>query len=333
VPKKDVTNLDALAQGFAAAVYYYNAGARVLLLKGDAVDLLAAYPQPDVNLVFADPPYFLSNDGITCHAGRMVSVNKGKWDKSQGALANHAFNLAWLSACRRVLHPDGTIFVSGTQHIIYSVGFAMQVLGMKLLNSITWVKPNPPPNLSCRYLTHSTETVVWAAKGAKSRHTFNYAAMREMNGGRQMKDIWEILPPGADEKRYGKHPTQKPERLLEMVLATAAKPGDLVLDPFNGSGTTGVVAARRGHPYIGIEIDEEYLACSVKRIEDEIRSSSESSVESREFENRVGAAIHRAQSTSDAGRRARERRSGGRDEGDLFDAELETLSGRKTRPK
>jgi len=185
------------------------------IYQGDCLEILAAIPEFSVDLVFADPPYFLSNGGITCHAGKMVSVNKGDWDKSRGPDLNHDFNRAWLSACQRVLKPNGTIWVSGTAHVIHSVGFAMQQLGFKLLNDISWVKPNPPPNLSCRYFTHATETIIWAAKNSKSRHTFNYKLMKDANRGKQMKSVWEIYPPEAWEKRFGKHPTQKPVALLE----------------------------------------------------------------------------------------------------------------------
>ena len=182
----------------------------IRIYQGDCLEILAAVPEGSVDLIFADPPYFLSNDGITCHAGRMVSVNKGQWDRSRGPDANHDFNRAWLAACQRVLKPNGTIWVSGTAHVIHSVGFAMQQLGLKLLNDISWVKPNPPPNLSCRYFTHATETIIWAAKNRKSRHTFHYKLMKELAGGKQMKSVWQIYPPEPWEKRFGKHPTQKP---------------------------------------------------------------------------------------------------------------------------
>lgn len=152
-----------------------------------------------VDMIFADPPYFLSNDGITCHAGKMVSVNKGKWDKSKGVIENHKFTLEWLKACQRVLKPNGTIWVSGTTHIIYSVGFAMQELSYKILNDVIWYKRNAPPNLSCRYFTHSTETVLWAAKNEKSKHYFDYQLMKKTNQGKQMRNVWEISAPPAEE--------------------------------------------------------------------------------------------------------------------------------------
>jgi len=236
------------------------------LYQGDCVDLLASIPENSVDLVFADPPYFLSNGGITCHAGKMVSVNKGDWDKSQGPDANHTFNRAWLAACQRVLKPNGSIWVSGTAHVIHSVGFAMQQLGFKLLNDISWVKPNPPPNLSCRYFTHATETIIWAAKNVRSRHTFNYKLMKDANRGKQMKSVWEIYPPEPWEKKFGKHPTQKPVALLERILLASTNEGDLVLDPFCGSGTTALAALRTKRVFRGIEIDEKWVRVAQRRL-------------------------------------------------------------------
>jgi site-specific DNA-methyltransferase (adenine-specific) len=196
----------------------------------------------------------------------MVSVNKGQWDVSRGADANHEFNRAWLAACQRVLKPNGTIWVSGTSHVIHSVGFAMQQLGFKLLNDISWVKPNPPPNLSCRYFTHATETIIWAARDKKSRHKFNYKHMKEIAGGKQMKSVWQILPPDKSEKRHGKHPTQKPVALLERILLAASDEGDLVLDPFLGGGTTILSALRLHRHAYGCELDIESVSLSLRRI-------------------------------------------------------------------
>ncbi len=236
------------------------------IYQGDCLEILAAIPESSVDLVFADPPYFLSNGGITCHAGRMVSVNKGAWDVSKGPDSNHAFNTAWLAACQRVLKPNGGIWVSGTSHVIHSVGFAMQQLGFKLLNDISWVKPNPPPNLSCRYFTHATETIIWAAKSSKSRHTFNYKLMKEANRGKQMKSVWEIRPPESWEKKFGKHPTQKPVALLERILLASTNEGDLVLDPFSGSGTTLLTAFRLRRHALGCELSAEFLSLSLRRV-------------------------------------------------------------------
>src|SRR5437879_10684001 len=236
------------------------------IYQGDCLEILAQIPESSVDLIFADPPYFLSNGGITCHAGKMVSVNKGAWDKSQGPAANHEFNRSWLAACQRILKPNGSLWVSGTAHVIHSVGFAMQQLGFKLLNDISWVKPNPPPNLSCRYFTHATETIVWAAKDKKSRHTFNYKLMKEINRGKQMKSVWEIRPPEPWEKRFGKHPTQKPVALLERILLASSHEGDLVLHPFAGSGTTALAAFRLRRPGLACELCADFLALSLRRI-------------------------------------------------------------------
>jgi site-specific DNA-methyltransferase (adenine-specific) len=252
--------------------YYHSEKHSIKLFCGDCLQLLPQFPRNSVDMIFADPPYFLSNGGITCHAGRMVSVNKGKWDVSQGIEKNHEFNLAWLSECQQVLTKNGVIWVSGTSHVIFSVGFAMQQLGFKILNDIIWFKPNASPNLSCRYFTHSTETVIWAAKNQKSRHTFNYELMKQLGNGKQMRNLWEITPPQPKEKAHGKHPTQKPLKLLERILLASTNEEDVVLDPFNGSGSTGVAALRLGRKYLGIETSEEYLDLTVLRLDDELRN-------------------------------------------------------------
>ncbi len=219
-----------------------------------------------VDFIFADPPYFLSNGGITCKNGKMVNVDKGDWDKSKGADLNHEFNHEWIKRCKKILKPNGSMMVSGTLHVIYSVGFAMQQLNMKLLNNITWEKPNPPPNLACRYFTHSTETIIWAAKTLKSKHFFNYQLIKKINDNKQMKDVWSFTAPKKSEKSFGKHPTQKPLELLTRILLSTTNENDLVLDPFNGSGTTGVACAINKRRYIGIELEEKYIELAKKRI-------------------------------------------------------------------
>jgi len=218
-------------------------------------------------MIFADPPYFLSGGGPTCHGGRRVSVNKGDWDRPEGVETEYRFTTAWLEKCRRLLDNDGTIWVSGTTHVIHSVGFAMQQLGYRILNDIIWFKSNAPPNLGCRCFTHSTETILWAAKSRKSKHTFNYRLMKEHAGGRQMRNLWEIRAPSKGEKVFGKHPTQKPLALLNRIVLAGSRPDDVVLDPFSGSGTTGLAALEHGRRYIGIELEPEYVELSVKRIE------------------------------------------------------------------
>jgi len=256
-----------LSQAGAEAVHALSASA--CLLRGDALEILPKLPRGRFDMVFADPPYFLSSGGITCKSGRMARVDKGEWDKPAGFRKDYDFTRNWLSLCRRVLAPDGTIWVSGTRHVIYMVGCAMQELGYKLLNEIIWYKRNAPPNLSCRYFTHSTETILWAARSEKSRHVFNYDAMKSQNKGRQMRNLWEISPPSKQEKRYGKHPTQKPEALLERIIEASTNPGQLILDPFCGSGTTGVAAVRLGRWFLGIDSDPKYLEVARKRIGDE----------------------------------------------------------------
>jgi site-specific DNA-methyltransferase (adenine-specific) len=228
--------------------------------------LAAEFPEGKVDMIFADPPYFLSNGGSTCRSGKRVIVDKGQWDKSRGADLNHQFNLEWLKRCQQVLKPNGSIWVTGTQHVIFSVGYAMQQLGFKLLNTISWEKPNPPPNLSCRYFTHSTETVVWAAKTLTSKHVFHYKLMRQMNGGKQMKAVWKIAAPRASEKTFGKHPTQKPVALVERCILASTSRGDVVLDPFAGSGTTAVAALKLGRQFLGVDLDLASVELASKRV-------------------------------------------------------------------
>jgi site-specific DNA-methyltransferase (adenine-specific) len=215
----------------------------------------------------------------------MVRVDKGSWDKSRGPELNHEFNLEWLRRCQRVLKPNGTIWVTGTLHVIFSVGYAMQQLGFKILNDIAWEKPNPPPNLSCRYFTHSIETVLWAAKTEKSKHVFNYQAMRKVTG-KQMKtvwrkeefptdqehlnSIWTLSAPGSDEKALGKHPTQKPLALIERCLLASTNDGDSVLDPFLGGGSTAVACVRVNRDFVGVELDLSYLNLANRRLDREI---------------------------------------------------------------
>lgn len=239
------------------------------LYHGDSLELMATIPNDTIDCIWTDPPYFLSNDGITCVAGRMVKVNKGDWDRSNGLDNDHQFNRTWLAECLRILKPAGTIWVTGTIHVYFSVGMAMLELGFRILNDITWEKPNPPPNLGRRCFTHSTETLLWATKakkGSKHRHTFNYDDMRAENGGRQMKTVWTMTPPGSDEKKYGKHPTQKPLALIQRCLRASSNTDDIILDPFTGSGATGVAALVLGRRFIGVEIQKEFAAIARSRL-------------------------------------------------------------------
>lgn len=230
--------------------------------------MLKSNPDGCFDMIFADPPYNLSNGGVTCQSGMMVPVSKGRWDQSKGVAADHEFALAWLERCQGLLKPNGTIWVSGTLHGIYSIGFAMQQLGFKLLNDIVWEKPNPPPNLACRYFTHSTEIVIWAAKNKKSKHRFNYSDMKEQNGRKQMKSVWQMTAPKKIEKSFGKHPTQKPVELVLRCIEACTAKGDTVFDPFAGSSTTGVAALSLGRKFIGVESEGEFVDLSTRRLTD-----------------------------------------------------------------
>jgi len=237
----------------------------IILYLGDSLKILKKL-EP-VDLIFADPPYFLSNGGITCQGGRMVSVNKGNWDQTDD---KHKFNRKWIKLCYPLLKRNGSIFISGTLHNIYSVGMALEQEGYKILNNITWQKTNPPPNLGCRCFVHSTETILWAKPNNKKyKHYFNYSLMKEENNGKQMKDVWTSPLTPKCEKTEGKHPTQKPLFLLERIILAASQEGDVILDPFCGSGTTGVAAIRNNRKFIGIDINEEYLKLAVRRIQKE----------------------------------------------------------------
>ena len=237
------------------------------LFLADSFDLIKKFPTEFVDVIFADPPYFLSNDGISCSGGKVVSVNKDDWDKIGSTEEKHEFNRQWIRLCKRILKPNGTIWISGTFHNIYSVGMALEQENFKIMNNITWQKTNPSPNLSCRYFTHSTETILWARKNTKTaRHFFNYELMKELNGGKQMKDVWIGNLTSPKEKIYGKHPTQKPLYLLERIIRASTQENDLVLDPFCGSSTTGVACKIWNRNYIGIDIQPEFIELSKERL-------------------------------------------------------------------
>lgn len=240
---------------------------RHTLYRGDCIKVFKKIPSNSVNCIITDPPYFLSNNGITCKSGKMASVNKGKWDKKTSQEYFYQFNKSWIEESYRVLKPGGTLWISGTYHNIYTVGGIIdEIEDFKILNNITWVKLAPPPNLSCRYFTHSTETLLWIRKGVKEKHYFNYKKMKDANGGKQMKDVWHIGRPLKSEKIFGKHPTQKPEKLIERLILSSTCEDDLILDPFCGSGTTGVVSLRYKRKFIGIEQENEYYKISKKRL-------------------------------------------------------------------
>ena len=250
------------------------------LYHGDAPNILNKIENNKYDLIFVDPPYFLSNDGITCQSGKMVSVNKGDWDKSKGFNEDISFIESWLNECKRVLKENGAIWVSGTLHNIYKVGYLLEKNGFHIINDIIWFKPNAPPNLSCKYFTHSHEVVLWAGKSKDSKHTFNYEKMKKWNNpkdklknkDKQMRSVWSIPLIPKNEKKFGKHPTQKPLELLNRIISASSNEGDFILDPFTGSGTTGIVCSILKRKFIGIDSNEGYLDVAIKRFKD-IRKS------------------------------------------------------------
>lgn len=247
-----------------------------VLYNGDSILLMNQLKPDSVDMIFADPPYNLSNGGFTVHAGKMVSVNKGNWDKSNGFQDDYDFHYRWLEACKRILKPHGTLWVSGTYHSIYQCGHALQSHGYHILNDISWFKPNASPNLSCRFFTASHETLIWARKEKKAKHTFNYDLMKEgdwpedqlKKPGLQMRSVWSMGTPKPAEKKFGKHPTQKPLELLKRIVLASTNKGDVILDPFTGSSTTGLAAVQHGRKFIGIDLEKQYLDLSVKRYKD-----------------------------------------------------------------
>lgn len=247
--------------------YYKSLDRNFTLVKGDCIELLNKF-EFKFDMIFADPPYHLSNNGFSVQSGKKVSVNKGVWDKSQGYEKDYLFDREWISACRNKLKDDGTIWISGTYHNIFSIARCLTELDFKILNCVTWVKTNPPPNLSCRYFTHSAEYILWAKKNSKNPHFFNYELMREINGGTQMRDVWNLPSIAKWEKSCGKHPTQKPLCVLSRIIQASTKEEAWILDPFTGSSTTGIAANLLGRRFLGIDINDEFLQISKARKEE-----------------------------------------------------------------
>lgn len=255
--------------------YYENENTALFMY--DSLELMALLPDNSIDMIFVDPPYMLSNDGISCQAGKMVKVNKGEWDRSKGFEYDVQFHEKWITQCRRLLKPGGTIWISGTNHNIYQCGYLLQKLNFHILNDIAWYKPNAAPNLACTTFAHSHETLLWAKKDKKAKHVFNYELMKNgdfpedkiKNEGKQMRSVWAINTPPKSEKEHGKHPTQKPLELLKRIITASTNEGAVILDPFNGGGTTGVAALMLSNRhYIGIEIESQYLDLTIKRMEE-----------------------------------------------------------------
>ena len=234
------------------------------IVHGDCFEVL---PQFDFkfDMIFADPPYFLSNGGISYHAGKVVCVDKGEWDKGGSPESIMEFNRKWLSLCREKLKDNGTIWISGTHHNIFSIATVLTELGYKILNVITWAKTNPPPNISCRFFTYSTEFIIWARKCPKVPHKYHYELMKAINDGKQMTDVWRLPAIGRWEKSCGKHPTQKPLAILTSIILASTDENDWILDPFAGSSTTGIAANLCGRKFLGIEQERDFAALSMAR--------------------------------------------------------------------
>ena len=244
--------------------YYRSTNHDFTLLHGDCFELLPQF-NFKFDMIFADPPYFLSNDGISVQSGKIVSVNKGEWDRGGKPKEINEFNKQWISLCREKLKDNGTIWISGTYHNIFSVANSLTELGFKILNVVTWAKTNPPPNISCRYFTYSTEFIIWARKTLKKPHHFNYELMKHLNDEKQMTDVWRLPAIAPWEKSCGKHPTQKPLALLTRIILASTEKNAWVLDPFAGSSTTGIAANLIGRRFLGIEREQEFADISRNR--------------------------------------------------------------------
>lgn len=250
------------------------------ILHGDAFELLTSFNSESFDFVFADPPYFLSNGGFTVKSGKMASVNKGDWDRSIGFNEEYNFHLNWILESLRVLRPNGTIAISGTYHSIYKCGFILQELGCRIINDLIWFKPNGAPSLAGRNFTASHETIIWASKNESAKHTFNYQESKSwdhlgdklLNSGKQMRSVWSIPTTPKREKAIGNHPTQKPLEVMKRLVSLCTKPEDSILDPFCGSGTTGVASVMMGRQFTGIEINSGYAQLASQRILSAINS-------------------------------------------------------------
>ena len=247
--------------------YFKSSNQDFTLLQGNCCKLLRDFDF-QFDCIFADPPYFLSNGGISVQSGKVVNVNKGKWDKCKTPQEMTEFNMEWLNLCREKLKDNGSIWISGTYHNIFSIANCLTELGYKILNVVTWAKTNPPPNISCRYFTYSTEFIIWARKKEKKPHYFNYDLMKYLNGNKQMTDVWRLSAIAPWEKKCGKHPTQKPLALLSRIIMASTKPGEWVLDPFCGSSTTGIAANLLRRRFLGIDQEKDYLEISKHRREE-----------------------------------------------------------------
>ena len=245
-------------------MYYQSTDKNFSLYKGDSLQILSQISN-QFDMIFADPPYFLSNGGKKIQGRRMVSVNKGEWDKKKSSDDIDKFNQEWINQCKPLLKDNGTIWVCGTYHNIFSVEKCLRNAGFRIINIITWQKSDPTPTWGNLHFNFSSEYIIWAKKTPMANHYFNYELMKQLNGGKLMPDVWKLPTVGLWEKTCGKHPTQKPLRLLYRIILASTKVGDIILDPFAGSSTTGIAANLLGRKFIGIEQDEDFLLLGKKR--------------------------------------------------------------------
>lgn len=273
--------------------FYKSSNRDFTIVNGDCFDMLSQF-EFKFDMIFADPPYFLSNGGISYQAGKVVCVDKGEWDKSGTPESIMEFNRKWLFLCRKKLKDNGTIWISGTHHNIFAIANVLQELGYKILNVITWAKTNPPPNISCRFFTYSTEFIIWARKSPKVPHKYNYELMKAINDGKQMTDVWRLPAIGRWEKSCGKHPTQKPLALLTRIILASTDANDWILDPFAGSSTTGIAASLCGRRFLGIEQEKEFASLGKARRDEldtlGVKDSYISKLPDLSFQNFISAA-------------------------------------------
>lgn len=273
--------------------FYKSSNRDFTIVNGDCFDMLPQF-EFKFDMIFADPPYFLSNGGISYQAGKVVCVDKGEWDRGGNPESIMEFNRKWLFLCRKKLKENGTIWISGTHHNIFAIANVLQELGYKILNVITWAKTNPPPNISCRFFTYSTEFIIWARKSPKVPHKYNYELMKAINDGKQMTDVWRLPAIGRWEKSCGKHPTQKPLALLTRIILASTDANDWILDPFAGSSTTGIAASLCGRRFLGIEQEKEFASLGKARRDEldtlGVKDSYISKLPDLSFQNFISAA-------------------------------------------
>ena len=245
-------------------MFYQSSDNQFYLYQGDTIQVMRQLDL-QVDVIFADPPYFLSNGGKKIQGRQMVSVDKGSWDKLDSLEQINSFNRKWIDACKTLLKDNGTIWVCGTFHNIYSVEMCLKEAGFQIINIITWQKSDPTPTWGDLHFNFSSEYIIWARKNPKSRHYFNFELMKQMNGGVLMPDVWKLPTVGMWEKTCGKHPTQKPLRLLYRIILASTQIGETILDPFAGSCTTGIAANLLDRKFIGIDQSEDYLNMGVRR--------------------------------------------------------------------